>query len=104
MYRKRTYGSHKYNTVAAAAALERKRMDAPAPDYPLPLPDLRRRIVIEDFDYGETVRHEIELYKSNRIDSYFVVVDGKQLSGRIGWARVLEKIRKAFIRASNFCE
>ena len=34
------------------AGRDRARMDRPAPDYPPILPDLRRRIVIEDWDFG----------------------------------------------------
>ena len=45
------------------------RMAEPAPDYPAVLPDLRRRIIIEDFDFGHCV-HVLELHKTDRIDCY----------------------------------
>ena len=83
------------------AAKERKRLDSSAPDYPRELPELRRRIVIEDFDFGGAVRHEINLYRSNRVDSYRVEIDGKRIGGRFGWARVLELARKAFVRVRS---
>lgn len=47
------------------AGRERARMDRPAPDYPPILPDLRRRIVIEDFDFGHRI-HVLELHKTAR--------------------------------------
>jgi len=97
MYRKRTKGSKKYN----------HRMwlyeppEGPPPQYPYEPPEIRRRIIVEDYDFGRTVRHEFVLLKSNRIDCYRVAVEGKLLSGRIGWARVLEMVRKAFLRATT---
>jgi hypothetical protein len=104
MYRKRLRGSNKFNERLIRTRLTRlrNRLELPERDYPIELPDLRRRIVVEDYDLGETVRHEILLYKSNRIDCYRAVVDGQEIAGRIGWARILEKIRKAFLRFSNF--
>lgn len=51
-------------------------MDRPAPDYPPILPDLRRRIVIEDWDFGHRV-HVLELHRTSRIDCYRVVADGQ---------------------------
>jgi len=99
MYRKRIKGSKKYNAMRAARL--RQIGEGPAPDAPLPIPDLRRRVTIEDFDFGY-VREVIELHKSNRIDSYEMIVDGTVIkrtnSERIGWSRVVEKIRMAFLR------
>lgn len=73
------------------------RMATPAPDYPRELPDLRRRIVIEDFDFGHRV-HVLELHKTNRVDCYRVEVDGKPWKARIGWSRLLEGLRKSMPR------
>ena len=100
MYKKRIKGSRKFNErmERAKAERERRRLEGPAPDYPPDLPHLRRRIVVEDFDFGEPVCHEIRLYRSNRADCYVVEVDGVRLPGRMGWARVLELVRKAFVR------
>lgn len=107
MYRKRRCGSHKYNlarerAIRSVEARNEKRLAEPPPDYPLKLPELRRKIIITDYDFGEPITHEILLYRTNRVDCYQVCVDGQKLAGRFGWARVLEKIRKAFIRISNF--
>lgn len=100
VYRRRLKGSSKFNErlSRARASRERKRLDVPAPDYPPILPALRRRIIIEDYDLGETVRHEISLYRTNRVDCYRVEVDGSTVASRMGWARVLELARKAFVR------
>lgn len=58
------------------AGRDRARMDRAAPDYPPILPDLRRRIVIEDWDFGHRV-HVLELHRTTRIDCYRVVADGQ---------------------------
>lgn len=68
-----------------------------APDYPPALPDLRRRIVIEDFDFGHQV-HVLELFRTNRIDCYRVVADGVEWKRRIGWSGILAGLRKAMPR------
>ncbi len=104
MYRKRIYGSQKFNERLARARATRlqNRLKLPEIDYPRELPELRRRIVVEDFDGQEIVQHEIELYRTNRIDTYRVVIDGLELADRMGWARVLELTRKAFVRISGF--
>ncbi|HDZ62550.1 MAG TPA: hypothetical protein ENH40_05335 [Nitrospirae bacterium] len=103
MYKKRTKGSKKYNAMRTAK--ERKRLEGPAPDYPAELPDLRRRVTIEDFDFGY-VKEVVELHKTGRIDSYRMIVDGTIIKNgnteRIGWARVLGKIRLAFPRVGSF--
>lgn len=95
MYRKRINGSKKYNAMRDARL--RQILEGPAPDYPPILPELRRRIILEDFDFGE-IRHEINLYRSNRIDCYRMEIDGLEVSGRIGWARALGVARKGFLR------
>ena len=86
MYKKRIKGSRKFNDrmERARAEQERRRLEGPAPDYPPQLPELRRRIVVEDFDLGEPVRHEIRLYRSSRVDCYVVEMDGGVC--RAGWA------------------
>jgi len=103
MYRKRTKGSRKYCEIMerARAAKEAKRLAADPPDYGPDLPLIRRRVIVEDYDCGETIRHEFVLFRSTRIDSYIVEVDGQKLSKRYGWARTLELIRKAFVRTGR---
>lgn len=62
-------------------------------------PELRRRITIEDFDCGQRTV-VIELHRTRRIDAYAVVVDGKPWR-KMGWARVLDCVRRAFPRVAS---
>jgi hypothetical protein len=82
------------------AAKERKRIESGAPDYPIELPELRRRIIVVDYDYGKVV-HRIDLYKTNRIDCYRAVADGKPWKDKIGWSKVTETVRKSFLRVHS---
>ncbi len=102
MFRKRKYGSKKFNerTERARQTRLQNRLELPERGYPIDPPELRRRVIVEDYDCGEIIRHEILLYRSNRVDCYRAVVDGKEIYRRIGWARVLEIVRKAFVRIS----
>ena len=81
-------------------AKERKIFESSAPDYPIDLPELRRQIVVRDFDFGK-VEYIFNLYKSNRVDCYVVEVDKKRLVGRKGWSSVLELLRLAFPRVRS---
>ena len=76
------------------------RMDRPAPDYPQQLPSLRRRIVVEDFDFGHSV-HVLELHRTNRVDCYRVVADGVEWKERIGWSKILAGLRKSMPRVTS---
>ncbi|TAA48294.1 hypothetical protein [Corallincola spongiicola] len=75
----------------------------PSQDYEKPkqLPKLRRVIEITDFDAGEAIVHRIELFKTDRIDCYDVVIDGKLWQRRMGWSRILASIRKAMPRLTG---
>jgi hypothetical protein len=79
------------------AGKDAARMARTAPDYPPALPELRRRIVIESFDFGHDV-HVMELHRTNRVDCFRVVVDGKPWKARIGWSKILEGLRKSLPR------
>lgn len=76
---------------------ERARLEGPAPDYPAILPDLRRRIVVENFDFGHEV-HVMEFYRTSRIDCFRVVVDGKEWKKRVGFSAALAGLRKSMPR------
>jgi hypothetical protein len=76
------------------------RMAQPAPDYLPELPELRRRIVITDYDFGERV-HTLDLYRTSRVDCYRVHVDGKPWKARIGWSKILEGLRKSLPRVGS---
>lgn len=62
-------------------------------DEPCSLPELRMRIVVERYDFG-LERHELELRRTRRIDSYDVFVDGK-FWRRCGLSATLAGLRKA---------
>lgn len=62
------------------------------------LPDLRRTVVVTDYDTGQAITHRIDLFKCGRIDQYRAVADGKAWMQRIGWSRVLSLLRKAYQR------
>lgn len=98
MYKKRDKYSRKLKAMREAK--DRKRIEGPASDYPPVLPMLRRKIIIEDLDFG-IVRHEINLYRTNRIDLYNMEVDGRPYASGIGWSRILEIIRKQFLRVHS---
>lgn len=59
--------------------------------------ELRRVIEITDYS-GKPITRKLELYKTDRIDCYKVVVDGKLWKERIGWSNILAGIRKALPR------
>lgn len=91
--------AQKQKLAAMRRGREAARMAAPAPDYPIALPDIRRRIVIEDFDFGHQV-HVLELHRTNRVDCYRVVADGVEWKRRVGWSKILAGLRKSMPRVS----
>jgi len=97
-YRNRTYINKKM--AAMRAAKEQKRLESQTEDRPPLLPELRRRIIIIDYDFGKTV-HRIDLYKTDRIDCYRAETSGVTWKNKIGWAKVLEGIRKSFVRVKS---
>ena len=94
-YRKRKIESRKLKNMREVRL--RKIAESDPPEYPISLPELRRQIIVRDFDFG-TVEHVINLFKENRIDTYRMEVDGRLYAIHIGWSRVLEIIRKQFLR------
>lgn len=85
--------------AAARAAKERLRLDGPAPDYSVCLPELRRTVIVIDHDFGE-VTHRLDLYRTNRIDCYRVVADGVEWKKRAGWSSILAGLRRSLPRVS----
>lgn len=86
--------------AAMRAAKERKRLAGDAPEYPPILPELRRTIIVIDYDSGAPVHHQIDLHKTNRIDQFRAVVDGIEWKKRIGFSGVLAGIRKSMLRVT----
>ena len=80
---------------------DRLRMANPVPEYRPQMPELRRRILIEDFDFGHEL-HVMEFFRTNRIDCFRVVVDGKEWKKRIGFSMALAGLRKSMPRVGNF--
>ena len=66
------------------------------------LPDLVRRITLEDFVSGRKV--VFDLKRCSRIDQYRVEVDGRVWRDACGLARVLEGVRKAWGRYGRVTE
>lgn len=91
--------------AAARAAKERLRVEGPSPEYPRELPELRREVLVIDYDAGSAVAHHWQLYRCGRVDCYRVAENGCVWAGRHGWARVLSVVRQRFPRmlsVSNF--
>jgi hypothetical protein len=95
----------KRQTEARARKLEamrrgkdRARMARPPQGRQPDLPNLRREVIVTDFDTGQPVTHTLHLYKTRRIDSYRAEADGMPWKDRIGWSEALAKLRKAFVR------
>lgn len=83
--------------VAMRRGREAARMRQPAPDYPADLPNLRRELVVIDYDFGR-VEHRLQFFRTDRVDCYRVEVDGKPWKSRIGWSRALAGLRKSLPR------
>lgn len=82
-------------------ARNRQIQAGPTPNYGPILPEIRRRVTIEDFDFcHRTV--VVNLYKSPRIDCYMVEIGGEIINGRAGWSTALEIIRALFTRVRVF--
>ena len=86
--------------AAMRAAKEARRIDGPEPKRPVDLSDLRRRIVVIDYDFGERI-HTLDLYRTDRIDCYRVVADGIEWKRRVGWSRILAGLRKSMPRVAS---
>lgn len=99
MYRSRKYTPEKAKRMAAARV--RGVEAGPSPGYPQELPDLRRTVLIIDYDQGQPITYRIDLYKSDRVDCYKAVVEGAVWKARVGWSAVLEGVRKSFVRVRS---
>lgn len=76
---------------------EAARMSRPE-RAPIPeLPQLRRVVIVIDYDSGAPVEHRIELYRTTRVDVYRAQADGADW-GRKGWSAVLAGLRKSLPR------
>ena len=94
MYRKTKRS--KETLARMKAGKDAARINKPAPNYPAALPELRRRIVIEDWDFG----HKAHVLVLNRRDCYKVIADGVEWKERVGWSKILAGLRKSMPRIS----
>lgn len=104
MYRRsKKYQQLRARAAASVAAREQKRLQSISDDdIELPLPELRKKLEITEFDATDSKTTIIELYQSDRIDCYRVMVNGKLWKKRAGMSRILEGIRKAMPRRMRF--
>ncbi len=100
-YRKRIKQSSKKMELMRKAKDLKRIEDSEPVIMPFIPPLLRRKIIIIDYDFGE-VEHEINCYRSGRIDSYEISVDGEMLDKRMGWSAVCNLQRQAFVRVGRF--
>ena len=64
------------------------------------LPNLRREVVVIDFDSGEPVTHTLHFYKTRRVDVFRVESDGQPWKC-CGWSVALAGLRKAYPRVPS---
>lgn len=62
------------------------------------LPELRREVVVTDYDTGQPVTHRMQLFRSDRVDCYRALADGEPWKDRVGWSKALVGLRKAYQR------
>lgn len=104
MYRiTRKAAAQREKLAAIRRARDATRTEAPAPDYPRELPDLRREIIVIDHDFG-TVTHHFRFFRCDRIDCYRIDVDGRPWQDRMGWSRALALLREALPRVGASCD
>ncbi len=75
-------------------AKENKRLESPPPEYPVVLPEIRKIITVETFDFGYE-KQTMELHKTNRVDCYNVFIEDKLWKKNIGLSKIFELLRKA---------
>lgn len=76
------------------------RMARPAPGRAPDLPELRREVIVIDYDTGKPVTHTLHLYRTRRVDTYRVEADGKPWRC-CGWSSALMGLRKAYPRVPS---
>ena len=79
---------------------DRARMARPLQGRAPDLPDLRREVIVIDYDTGRPVAHTLHLYRTRRVDTYRVEADGKPWK-RGGWSKALEGLRKSYQRVPS---
>lgn len=67
-----------------------------APD----LPELRREVIVIDYDSGEPITHTLRMYRTRRVDTYEIHADGKHWK-QGGWTAALTGLRKSYPRVPS---
>ena len=98
------YRKPKPSQLRRIEALKRGRdlanASKPARGYPPVLPELRREVIVIDYDGPEPVTHTLHLFKTRRVDRYRVEADGKPWKS-CGWSVALAGLRKAYQRVPS---
>ena len=71
---------------------DRARMERPAPGRAPELPELRREVIVIDYDSGSPVTNTLHLYRTRRVDTYRIEANGQPWK-RGGPCMVLEPRR-----------
>jgi hypothetical protein len=103
MYRrlsKRQQESRARKLEAMRRGKDAARMARPAPGRAPDLPELRREVIVIDYDTGQPISHTLHLYRTNRVDTYRIEADGKPWK-RGGWSKALEGLRKSYQRVPS---
>lgn len=103
MYRKpspKRQAAHARKLEALRRGRDRANANKPARLYPPTLPDLRREVIVIDYDSGQPVTHTLHLFKTRRVDSYRIEADGKPWKV-CGWTTALEGLRKSYQRVPS---
>lgn len=82
------------------AAKARKREALGPRAAPWSPPDLRRIIVVIDFDSGRPMVRMMQLWRGDRIDRYRVRSSKGVAKRPIGWSKALAAVRKKMPRVS----
>jgi len=64
------------------------------------LPDLRREVLVVDYDTGQPIVHVLRMFKTSRVDVYRVEADGSPWKF-CGWSVALAGLRKAYPRVPS---
>lgn len=100
---KRAAEARAMRCTAMRAAKARKRLEGPSVERQdrFDPPELRRLLIIVDFDRGRPIARTVALHRCDRIDCYDVRLRGRTWKPRMGWSRVLAAIRRGLPRMTR---
>lgn len=103
MYRKpspKRRAAHERRLEALRRGRDRANANKPARNYPPDLPELRREVIVNDYDSGQCVTHLLQIYRTERVDTYLIKADGEPWK-RCGWSAALVGLRKSYQRVPS---